>query len=155
MTAPHLSTAARRFGCAWVALTLAFAIHVVDEAAHGFLSVYNPTVRAIRQQWPLLPLPTFTFSVWFAGLTFAVVGLLALAPLAFRGRRWLVRFSYAYAGLMFANGLVHLGGSFHLGRFLPGLLSSPLLWLASAWLFVAAMRVSRPSTDATFDRRTS
>jgi hypothetical protein len=36
------------FGWSWFALTVAFALHVTDEASTGFLSVYNPTVTALR-----------------------------------------------------------------------------------------------------------
>jgi hypothetical protein len=36
---------------------------------------------------------------------------------------------------MFGNGLGHIGGSFYLGRLMPGVYSAPLLLLASAWLF--------------------
>jgi hypothetical protein len=39
---------ANHLGLAWVMLCLVFAAHVVDEALTDFLSVYNPTVRAIR-----------------------------------------------------------------------------------------------------------
>jgi len=35
------SSAARGFGRAWFALTVAFALHVLDEAVTGFLAVYN------------------------------------------------------------------------------------------------------------------
>jgi hypothetical protein len=55
------------FGIAWLALCIAFAIHVADEALTDFLSVYNPAVRAIRARFPFLPLPTFTFRVWLTG----------------------------------------------------------------------------------------
>ncbi|MGO8792293.1 MAG: hypothetical protein ACLQVL_33560, partial [Terriglobia bacterium] len=53
---------------AWIALCLALALHVVDEASTGFLSVYNPTVVALRKSRPWLPFPVFTFGVWLAGL---------------------------------------------------------------------------------------
>lgn len=43
--------AARRFGTAWVALTLSLAVHVTDEALTDFLSIYNPTVQAIRSRF--------------------------------------------------------------------------------------------------------
>ncbi len=43
------------FGLAWIVFALAIAVHVADEAAHDFLSVYNPTVRAIRERLPFLP----------------------------------------------------------------------------------------------------
>jgi hypothetical protein len=36
-------------GWAWVSLALAIAVHVLDEAAHDFLALYNPTVEAIRR----------------------------------------------------------------------------------------------------------
>jgi hypothetical protein len=36
------------FGQAWFALTVAFTLHVLDEASTGFFSVYNPTVTALR-----------------------------------------------------------------------------------------------------------
>jgi len=130
--------AGRLLGGAWLALTIALALHVVDEACHDFLSLYNPIVTALRGQLPFLPLPTFTFSVWIAGLGLAVGLLLALTPLAFRGRRWMRRLSFPFAVLMFGNGLTHVVGSIVLHRLVPGFWSSPLLLLASAWLFLAA-----------------
>ena len=51
----------RRHGWAWVGLSLALALHVTDEALNDFLSFYNPMVRRIREEVPLLPLPTFEF----------------------------------------------------------------------------------------------
>ncbi len=38
----------RRHGQAWVALTLALAVHVADEALNDFLSFYNPLVTSLR-----------------------------------------------------------------------------------------------------------
>jgi hypothetical protein len=132
----------RSIGSAWLALTLALALHVIDEATHDFLSVYNPSVLAVRQRFPLLPLPTFTFSFWLAGLVLAVLGLLALSPLAFRNNRWLVRLSYPFAALMFANGVGHVAYSLYRDAFMPGIWSSPLLLAASVWLFIAARQLS-------------
>ena len=37
-----------RLGIAWVMMWVALALHVTDEALTGFLSVYNPTVLALR-----------------------------------------------------------------------------------------------------------
>jgi hypothetical protein len=130
-------------GYAWVGLTLALALHVADEAAHDFLSVYNPAVTAIRLRFPFLPLPVFSFSVWLTGLILAVLALLALAPLAFRGNRWLVRLSYPFAGLMFANGLGHIAYSLYNRTLMPGVWSSPLLLAASVWLIISARRSPR------------
>jgi len=129
-------------GYAWVGLTLVLALHVADEATHDFLSVYNPSALAIRQRLPFLPLPTFTFPIWLAGLTLAVLGLLALSPPAFQGSRWLIHLSYPYALLMFANGLGHLGYSLYHETLMPGVWSSPLLLAASVWLLVAAHRAA-------------
>ena len=124
----------RRFGQAWIALTVALALHVADEVANDFLSVYNPTVRGIRDRFPLLPLPTFTFQVWLGGLVIAIVILLALSPLAFRGVRWLRVLTLPYGALMLLNGLGHIGSSIYYGRLMPGVYSAPFLLGASAYL---------------------
>lgn len=132
--------ARRRHGIAWLALTAALAVHVADEAAHDFLSLYNPNAAAIRAALPFLPLPAFTLTSWLASLAVAVIVLAGLSAAAFRGARWAVPASIAYAGLMAANGLLHSLGSLALGRPLPGVYSSPLLLVAAAWLLVAARR---------------
>lgn len=124
----------QRFGRAWAALALVLALHVADEAANDFLSVYNPAVRAIRDRFPLLPLPTFTFSAWLGGLMLAVVLLLLLTPSAFRGARWLRALSLPYGVLMLLNGMGHIAGSVYFGRLMPGVYSAPLLLAASVWL---------------------
>jgi hypothetical protein len=139
-----MAASSRPLGRAWVGLTLALAAHVTDEATHDFLSVYNPSVVAIRQRLPWLPLPTFTFPVWLAGLTLGVLLLLALAPLAFRGNRWLVLASFPLGALMFANGAGHIGYSLYQHTLMPGVWSSPLLLAASAWLLLAARRAAAP-----------
>jgi hypothetical protein len=125
-------------------MAVTIALHVTDEAATDFLSVYNPAVRTIRARLPLLPLPTFTFGVWLAGLILGILLLLALSPLAFRGRRWVIWASFPLAVLMFGNGLGHIGGSCYLGRLMPGVYSAPLLLIASVWLFRQAWTQLRP-----------
>jgi hypothetical protein len=142
-----MTTTAQRFGYAWLALCATLALHVTDEALTDFLSVYNPAVRALRERLPWLPLPTFTFEIWLAGLILAIAVLTSLAPLAFRGRRLAVWLAWPYAVIMFANGLGHLGGSVYLGRLMPGVYSAPLLLVASAFLFVEARRILRPADD--------
>ena len=47
---------ARKLGFAWIALCFALALHVVDEALTGFLSVYNPTVLALRSRYAWFPM---------------------------------------------------------------------------------------------------
>ncbi len=129
-----------RHGWAWVALTLALAVHVADEALTDFLLVYNPTVEAIRAQYPWVPLPTFTFEVWLGGLIVAVVLLLVLSRLVFQGAGWAVPFSYFFGVLMMGNGLLHIAGSFYFSRLMPGVYSSPLLLAGSVWLLVSTQK---------------
>lgn len=134
---------ARRLGWAWVALTLALAAHVADEALTNFLSIYNPAVEAIRARVPWIPLPTFTFPIWLTGLILLVLVLLMLSPYAFRGRRWMVWLAYPLGVIMLLNGLGHFAGTVYLGRPMPGVYSSPLLLAAAAYLLIQARKVQR------------
>ena len=134
---------ARSFGAAWLGLCLAFAAHVVDEAATGFLAVYNPTVEAIRGRLPWLPVPTFTYRVWLRLLIVAVSLLLGLSVFAFRGAPWLRPLAYVFAVVMLLNGTGHTVGTIYLGRAMPGVYSSPLMFVAALWLLVATRRASQ------------
>ena len=127
-------------GVAWVALCLALAVHVTDEALTDFLSVYNPAVLAIRHKLPFLPLPTFAFEVWLTGLIAVVILLLLLSPFAFRGAWWMTPLSYFFGAIMLGNGLLHIAGSFYLGRLMPGVYSAPLLLGAAAYLLICTYR---------------
>lgn len=124
----------KRHGTAWILLALALALHVADEAANDFLSVYNPSVLRIRQALPWLPLPVFTFDVWLAGLIAAVLLLLFLSRYVFLGRRWTIPASYLLGGLMTLNALGHFAGSLAMGRAMPGVYSSPFLLAAALYL---------------------
>ena len=42
--------------------------------------------------------------------------------------------SYAFAGFMFLNGLLHIAISLYMGQFVSGVYSSPLLLVASIML---------------------
>jgi Protein of unknown function with HXXEE motif len=130
-------------GIAWVLLCMAFAAHVVDEALTDFLSVYNPAVGAIRQKLPFLPLPTFTFGIWLTGLIIAVIILLFLSPNAFRRERLVSLLSYPYGIIMLGNGLLHIVGSFYLGRMMPGVYTAPLLVVSSIYLLWSVQRNRR------------
>ena len=127
---------------AWISLCQALALHVIDEASTGFLSVYNPTVMALRQRWPWLPFPVFTFGVWLAGLVLATVLLLCLSVFVLQGARWMRPIGYVFAAIMLANGLGHILGtifgrtvaSIRFPRPMPGFYSSFFLLLASFYL---------------------
>jgi len=90
---------------------------------------------------PFFPMPTFTFQVWLTMLVIANVVLLLLSVFAFRGAKLMIPLSYAFAVIMFLNGLLHITGSFFLGRFLPGVYSSPVLLIASSFLILRARQI--------------
>ncbi|HEV2493338.1 MAG TPA: hypothetical protein VG204_09755 [Terriglobia bacterium] len=133
-----------KLGIAWVALCLAFVLHVVDESSTGFLSVYNPTVLAIRARLPWFPMPVFEYKEWLAGLIVANVVLLGLSPFVFQGKRWMRPLAYFFAALMLANGLGHTLGtvagrtvaSVRFPRPMPGFYSSPVILAAAIYLLV-------------------
>ena len=138
----------RMFGWAWLALCVAFAVHVVDEAATGFLDVYNPAVERIRESYPFIPLPTFTVPVWLGLLTFVVAVLTALSPLAFRGRWGMIPVAYSFAVIMLLNGVGHIAASAYLREWMSGVYSSPLLLAGSIYLLVQLGRRSgAPESD--------
>lgn len=127
-----------RHASAWLAVTCALGLHVADEAAHDFLSVYNPAVANLRDRLPWAPLPQFSFQIWLGGLIVGVTILLLLTPLVRFDSRLLLWASFVLGALMVCNALGHLVGSLYAGRALPGVYSSPFLLAASVWLLVAA-----------------
>lgn len=135
-----LATRVRRWCWAWVGLACALALHVTDEASTGFLPLYNQAVGGLRARLPWVPLPTFTFPFWLAGLAAGVLLLLGLTPLVSRGRRGMRIVSLVLSVLMIGNGLGHVAASFYLGRLAPGVYSAPLLLVAAGALLVTAWR---------------
>jgi hypothetical protein len=125
-----------------MSLCAALAVHVVDEALTNFLGVYNPAVLRLRETYPLLGrypwlLPTFTFEVWLSLLIFAVVALAGASFFVWKGR-WAMRpISYVFAGVILANGLLHIAVSVYMGKLISGVYTSPLLLAASLALIVA------------------
>jgi hypothetical protein len=130
------------FGWPWFALTVAFALHVFDEATTGFLAVYNPTVIAMRERWGWFPMPTFQFREWLVGLLVGVAVCFVLTPFAARGARWMRPLAWLYAVIHFSNAIGHTLGtilghtvaSVTFPRPAPGFYSSPLLLIGSVWL---------------------
>ena len=139
------------FGWPWFALTVAFALHVVDEALTGFLGIYNPTVTAMRARWGWFPMPTFQFREWLLGLLVAVAICFALTPLAARNARWLRPLAWFYAVIMLLNSLGHtlvtiLGHTVAMvsvPRPAPGFYSSPFIMAASIWLISNLRRTNK------------
>lgn len=139
----EVQKAAKLWGVAWLALTLALAAHVADEAINDFLSLWNPMVESLRARSVFAPFPTFSFEVWLGGLALAVVLLLGLSRWAFRGAAWMVPLSYAFGVIMIGNGLLHVAASFYLARPAPGVYSAPLLAAAGIWLLISVSRFRR------------
>jgi hypothetical protein len=136
------------FGWAWIALSLALACHVTDEALTNFLSVYNPAVLAVRGCLPFLPIPTFTFKVWLSGLVLGIALLLMLSPFAFRHTRWLTIPAYLLGIMMLGNGLQHILASLYMQRWMPGVYSSPLLIASSVYLLLSVRNERRRTANS-------
>jgi hypothetical protein len=140
---------------AWAWLVAALALHVVDEATTGFLAVYNPTVRALRESLGWFPMPEFTFDVWLGGLAVLVLVLAALTPIVDRESGVVRGFVVAFAALMILNGLGHTLGtiagrtvaSIQFERPMPGFWSSPLL-IACGVIAIRRMRQQRSPSRA-------
>jgi len=144
------------FGVAWVALCVGFVLHVVDEALTDILAVYNPTVLALRAQTRWLPLPTFSFRPWLAGIMMVNLGLLLLSPYAFRGARWMRPLAYGFASIMILNAIGHVLGSIagqtvasvRFSRPMSGFYSSPFLLAAAIYLLSRLRRTKEADARA-------
>ena len=146
----------RSLARAWIMLCLALALHIFDEAATGFLRVYNPTVIALRQQLGWWPMPTFEFGEWLVGLIVACVALLALSGAVSRGVKGTRVAAYIFAIIMLLNAAGHTLGtifgrtvaSVTFPRPAPGFWSSPIMAAAAIYLLIQ-LRRSRPKNVET------
>lgn len=126
---------AATFGAAWLAATVALALHVADEATHDFLAWYNPRALRIREFLGGFPFPpTFTFWPWLGALSFAVVVLGVLTPLAYAGQSWMRAAAFGLGAVHLGNGLFHIVAACVTRRAVPGVWSAPILLCAGAWL---------------------
>jgi hypothetical protein len=130
------------FGEAWLAATLALAVHVTDEAAHGFLAWYNPKALRIRRFLGGFPFPpTFTFWPWLITLSLAVLVLAALTPHAYAGSSWLRPIGVVMGIEHVGNGLLHLVAGLVTHRAVPGIWSAPILLATGIWLLHATLQL--------------
>jgi hypothetical protein len=141
-----------RLGIAWVSFCFALALHVTDEALTGFLSIYNPTMIALRERFGFWPMPTFAFREWLIGLITLIVLLFALSPWMFRNARWVRPIAFFFvvvAGILNACGhtiatiLGHTVSSVTFPRPAPGFYSSPLLF-ATACFVLLQLKATSP-----------
>jgi hypothetical protein len=138
------------FAGPWLALSFAFALHVVDEAATGFLNVYNPTVAFLRQRWGMPFLRTFTTEEFLVVMIVALALCFALTPFATRNAGWMRPLAWIVAVIQFSNAMGHTIGTVvghtvatvTFPRPAPGFYSSPLLFAGSVWLMTRLWRTS-------------
>jgi len=139
-----------------VTLCVGFVLHIVDEALTDILSVYNPTVLALRAQMRWLPLPTFSLKSWLAVMVLVNIALLLLSPYAFRGARWMRPLAYGFAGIMILNAIGHVLGtiagqtfaSVRFSRPMSGFYSSPFLLGAAIYLLSRLRRTKESDARA-------
>ena len=130
---------------AWLWLVVALALHVIDEASTGFLDVYNPTVRALRERFGWFPMPE-SASMSGDGTSGAHARSRAADAVVDRGPRALRVATVIFAGLMALNGVAHITGTYagvpvatvRFERPMPGSWSSPLLIGAAVFFIVRA-----------------
>jgi hypothetical protein len=142
-----------RLGIAWVSFCFALALHVTDEALTGFLSIYNPTMIALRERFGFWPMPTFAFREWLIGLITLIVLLFTLSPWMFRNARWVRPIAFFFvvvAGILNACGhtiatiLGHTVSSVTFARPAPGFYSSPLLFATACFVLLQLRFTSLP-----------
>lgn len=139
-----------KLGVAWFLFALSVGLHVLDETLTNFLSVYNPTVLAMKQKLGWWPMPVFDFRTWLGALIVFVSLLLLLSPFMFHGARWIRPIAYVLIVIMTLNSLAHmlfsiLGRTVASVRFTrpaPGFYSSPFLLATSIYLLVQLRRTS-------------
>src|SRR5258706_13653984 len=78
----------QRFGIVWLFFGYTLALHVLDEAGHDFVSIFNSNALVIRRAVPFLRIPALTQQVFMGIMALFLTFLLALAPLAFRSLEW-------------------------------------------------------------------
>lgn len=146
------ASAHRRLGFAWLLLCAAIALHVLDEAFTGFLSVYNPTVEILRARLPWFPGRPLDDYAWLGGLSFGIFVLFCLAPFAFANARWFRPFAWLLSILMILNAILHTLATIAgrtvpevtFPRPMPGFWSSPVLFAAALYLILQLSRTARP-----------
>jgi len=139
-----------RLSQAWVALTLALAVHVVESALRDYLSFYNPLAMSLRDMLLWTWMPTFTFAAWIGGWTVILAALFGMAWFAAYGARWVVWAAFAYAEVTFLFAAAKLGFAVYLEKAIPGVYTAPLILAASTWLTLESLRAlrSRPAGEA-------
>jgi len=122
------------FLLAWIFLTAALALHVIDEALNDFLDLYNPLVLSVNNEMGFSFFPVFSFSSWLTALTIGIAFLFALSYFVYRRQKWTIYLGYFYGVLMLINAFGHLIGSLYYSRLIAGVYTAPLLLAGSLYL---------------------
>jgi len=126
-----------RWTIAWLAASLAVAVHIVDEVAHGAYGLYVDVAWLLRLVAPVVEMPPFREEVWLINLAGSVIVLLALTWLVWMRRGPMVVASYVFAAFLTANAVFHLFAAAMLKSIPPGTWTAPLLLAAGLFLFVS------------------
>jgi len=138
-----------RLSQAWLALTLAFTLHVAEGALRDYLAFYNPLAMSLRDMLLWTWMPTFTFAAWLGGWIAVLAALYGLVWFAAAPARWVVWFAIAYAEIGFLYAVAKLAFAFYLQKAIPGAYTAPLLVIASSWLTLEAVfALRRPRQPA-------
>ena len=122
---------------AWILLTCSLTIHVIDEAYHDFLSIWNSIANISGF------LPEFSFTFWLTMLIIGILILFGLIPIVHRGVRWICYLSLLYGFIMILNGFGHIAISIYFQEPAAGTYSSPLLLVFSIYLIWSAFHILR------------
>ena len=122
---------------------MVLAMHIADEALTDFLCAYNPAVTSLNEDLGFTLLPTFSFAAWFGLLIFALVGLFALTPLAYKAQRGFIPVGYAFAVVMLINGVAHIWVSLSHGEWISGVYTAPLSLAGAIYLLTSLRNLER------------
>jgi hypothetical protein len=143
MKGTQRTLSAKNLGPAWFLFSIAFALHIWEEAVYDFIGYYNAAVLTLYGHFSWFPRIDVGFRPWLTTLVLINVLLFTLTPLAFRGVPWLRPVGYALTVLGLATGVGHLLLTIR-GRVVPsvifegvspGFYSALLILLSSIYLF--------------------
>jgi hypothetical protein len=127
-------------GRPWLALCLALALHLAEEAYRGFFPAYGMAIRAVRELFPYVGSPSLALAVSLWMGVALVATLTALTPFAYRGAAWMRVPAIGFSLITLANVTGHVSGSMLAGHALPGVYTAPILAVVGVYGLTAAWR---------------
>ncbi len=138
----------QRWTIAWFVLCVVLALHIAEEAASGDYRAYGQSLDLLRQFFPQLPIPQFSFTVWLVDIAGAIIVLFLLTGLVHNNLQIMRAASYALAVFTTANAMLHILLSLASDQVLAGTLTSPPLLAASLFLFLSIPRTEHTNARA-------